>query len=140
MIKSFVQSLAATDEGWQQFRDFYAEGVDCSDTEAERMRKFIASGDYTIDLDRTSHVQKIVELVHATLPLLAQRSWSLGIAISEAPDFVCSDAPVSAAPTARFGNQDVLHLGNPNTLLTIPLTRRVVLIGRYEKRRHSSID
>jgi hypothetical protein len=130
-----VQSLIATDEGWQQFRKSGLEaGVQQSDEEAKQMRQFILSGEYDIDLDQTSHVQKIVELVNAMLPLLAQRRWSLGIAAPGVPDFVCSDAPVSGAPTDRFGSADELHLANQHTLLSMPLTRRTVLWGSYEER------
>ena len=79
-------------------------------------------------------MQKIVELVNATLPLLAERRWSLGIAAPGVPDFVCSDAPVSGAPTDRFGSGDELHLANQHTLLSMPLTRRAILLGSYEER------
>ena len=134
-VKAQVQSLIATDEGWQQFRKSGLEaGVQQSDEEAEQMRQFILSGEYDIDLDQTSHVQKIVELVNATLPLLAERRWSLGVAAPGVPDFVCSDAPVSAAPTNRFGSGDELHLANHHTLLSMPLTRRAILLGSYEER------
>jgi len=134
-VKAQVQSLIATDEGWRQFRKWCLEsGVQQSDEEAEQMRQFILSGEYDVDLDQTSHVQKIVELVNATLPLLAQRRWSLGIAAPGVPDFVCSDAPVSGAPTDRFGPGDEMHLANQHILLSMPLTRRAMLWGSYEER------
>ena len=130
-----MQSLVATEEGWREFRDsFHDTGPENSNDEVEQMRQFILNGEYEVDLDQTSHVQKIVELVDGMLPLLAQRHWSLGIAGPGVPDFVCSDAPVSLAPTDRFSSADELHLANHHTLLSIPLTRRAVLLGCYEER------
>lgn len=137
VVKPSVQSLIATDEGWQRFRSYLRDArieQGDSDAEAEEMRQFILSGEYEVDLDQTSHVQKIVELVSAMLPLLAQRHWSLGIAAPDVPDFVCSDAPVSLAPTSYFAPADEMHLANQNTVLTMPLTRRSVLLGNYEQR------
>jgi hypothetical protein len=134
-VKASVQSLVATDEGRQQFRNYCQDAsIEQNDDEAEQMRHFILSSEYEVDLDQTSHVQKIVELVDAMLPLLAQRHWSLGIAAPGVPDFVCSDAPVSGAPTNRFGSEDEMHLANQHTLLSMPLTRRAVLLGCYEER------
>jgi len=104
VVKGSVQSLVATKEGWRQFQDYcHDSGIEQNDDEAEQMRQFILSGEYEVDLDQTSHVQKIVELVDAMLPLLAQRHWSLGIAAPGVPNFVCSDAPVSAS-LALIGN------------------------------------
>jgi len=135
VLKSTLQSLVATDDGWQQFESHCRDaGVQHIDEDASQLRTFILSGEYDIDLDQTSHVQKIVELVDAMLPLLAKRRWSLGIAASGMPDFVCSDAAVSLVPTDRFQHGDELHLGAPHTLLSIPLTRRAVLLGLYEAR------
>ena len=135
VVKEAVQSLVATDEGWREFQNYCDNaGIRESDDEAEQMRQFILSGEYEVDLDQTSHVQKIVELVNGMLPLLAQRRWSLGIAGPGVPDFVCSDAPVSAAPTNQFGSADTMHLANQHTLLSMPLTHRAVLFGSYEER------
>lgn len=134
-VKAMMQSVVTSPEGWQKFRDHLREaGMQNSEDEFEQMREFILSGEYEVDLDQTSHVQKIVELVDAMLPLLGERHWSLGIAAAGMPDLVCSDAPVSLAPTDRFGSGDELHLANHHTLLSIPLTRRAVLLGWYEKR------
>ncbi len=135
VLKATMQSVVASPESWQNFRDHLREaGLQIGEDEFEQMRELIVSGEYEVDLDRTSHVQKIVELVDAMLPVLAERRWSLGIAASGTPDFVCSDAPVSLAPTDRFGSGDELHLANHHTLLSIPLTRRTVLLGCCEKR------
>jgi hypothetical protein len=134
-IKSTLQSLVETDEGWQHFQNYLRDvGMDHADDEPEQMRQFILSGEYEINLDQTSHVQKIVELVDAMLPLLAQRYWSLGIAAPGVSDFVCSDAPVSLAPTDQFETKETLHVAARHTLLGLPLTRRAVLIGCYEAR------
>jgi hypothetical protein len=135
VVKAKMRSLVATEEGWQDLRDCLRRtGIQNDDDEVEHLRQFILSGEYEVDLDRTSHVQKIVELVNAMLPLLAQRQWLLGIAAPGMPDFVCSDAPVSLAPTDRFESTDEPHLANHHTLLSMPLTRRVVLLGCYEER------
>ncbi len=75
-VKASVQSLVATEEGWQQFQSYCRDaGIKQNDDDAEQMRQFSLSGDYEVDLDQTSHVQKIVELMDAMLPLLVQRCW-----------------------------------------------------------------
>ena len=134
-VKSHMQATIATDEGWREFRAYFNEpGDEMSDAEAEGMRQFILSGKYDVNLDQTSHVQKIGELVGGMLPLLAQRCWSIGVVPPGFPNLVCSDAPVSGAPTEQFGPDDEMHLANRNILLTMPLTRRIVLFGRDEDR------
>ena len=134
-VKSAVKAAVATVDGWKEFRMCCeSSGEKMSDAEAEQMRQFILSGEYDVDLDQTSHVQKIGELVDAMLPLIAKRQWSLGVAAPGMPDLVCSDVPVSAAPTDEFEEDEELHLSNRHTLLMMPLDRRTVLFGEYKSR------
>ena len=134
-IRSLVESIIATDEGWERFRKSYCDAsVQTDDEFAKGLREFISAGEYSIDLDKTSHVQKIVELASAMLPLLGERRWSLGIAAEGTPDLVCSDAPVSLVPTDQSSENQPIHITSRETLLIIPLTRRAILMGDYEDR------
>src|SRR5207253_2969527 len=67
-------------------------------------------------------------------PALAERSWSLGIATDDAPDFICSDMPVGvfAAKGADIGKP--LTLLSRRTVLSFPINRHLVAFARYEKR------
>jgi len=132
VVQSPVKALVSTDDGWQRFLDLCPDlSNEFNDAELQDYRAAILNDEFTVDLNRTSHVQKILELSTAMLPLLAQREWAMGIAPPGMPDFVCSDAPVSAVPPPENGEWG---LRNPEKQVILPLTRRVVLLGSHEQR------
>ena len=129
-----VKALISTEEDWQHFLSLSQnESGQLSEEDARKYRQSILDGAYDITLDNTSHVQQIIELVDQSLPLLADRRWSVGFAAENTPDFVCSDVPVSLAPNSSFTDSDVMHLANNHTYVLMPLSRRAALIGSYEE-------
>lgn len=107
------------------------DGQSFSDDELQEMQASIESGDSTFDFGRTWHIQSMLELFDRMLPALAQRNWAVWIADDDAGDFVCSDQPV-ALWDLQWPPAMPPHFAQPNTLLTIPLSRRVMLVSRLE--------
>jgi hypothetical protein len=132
--KGELRALFSTAEGWSTFREgLAAQGQHIDDGEYENYKRLVFSEDYTIDLDQTTHVQMMVkQLIDALLPPLAERNWALGIAADDAPDFICSDAPVSVWPAEGADPSGQITLLTRKTVLTFPLTRRLAAIARYE--------
>jgi len=125
----------ATREGWNQFREVCGSaGHKIADDEYEEFKRVASSEDYTADFDQTTHVQMMVkQMMDALLPDLAKRNWSLGIAADEAPDLICSDFPVGVWPAKSAELAKPITLQSPNTVLSFPITRRLIAIARYER-------
>lgn len=133
--KAQLREQLSTPDGWKQFKAVLeAHGRKVSDDEYEGFRRFAFSDNYTVNLDQTSQVQMMVHAVDPMLPLLAMRHWSLGVADESAPDFICSDAPVSLQPMKGSDKAAQISLDSPNTLLCFPITRRLVALATYERR------
>jgi Protein of unknown function (DUF4238) len=132
--KEELRKTLATREGWAQFRKVCeAAGHLVADDEFEEFQR-VANGEaYSVDFDQTSHVRVMAkEMIDALLPALAERRWALGIATPDAPDFVCSDVPVSVWPARGADWGKPTTLTSPNTVLSFPITRRLVAVARYE--------
>ena len=135
VLQQKVRSLISTEEGWKYFQALSEnECGQLSKDDAEQFRQSILDGKYDIELDRTSQVQWIGNLVEEALPLLAERTWSVGFVADGVPDLVCSDAPFSLVPNSSFDGTDELHLANHHMVAFLPLTRRAALLGTYEER------
>jgi hypothetical protein len=132
--KGELRSLFSTPEGWSRFKEVLAnQGQQINDGEYEHFRRLAFSEDYSVDLDQTTHVQMMVkQLMDVLLPALAERNWSLGIAVDEALDFICSDVPVSVWPAVGVDPSSPITVLTRNTVLTFPITRRLIAIARYE--------
>lgn len=100
---------------------------------SDEVRRFILGEDYTVSVGQTWHVGIMLDLVDRYLPALAKRNWSLGIAADDAPDLICSDTPVSQMPFSGVDfDPKTFNIETPNTLISVPLTRRLVAFGTYE--------
>ena len=136
-----VKALVATDEGWATFLALSPECSHFSEEDLEKYRRAILDDEFDISVDNSSdkiqyntwQVQQLMDFVDGALPLLAERKWSLGVAAERTPDFICSDTPVSLAINEDFGDSETAHLANKRTTIFIPLSRRVALVGSYEK-------
>jgi hypothetical protein len=125
--------VLATPDGWKQFKqDVESLGKQVRDDEYEEYRRFAMSDDYYVDFDQSSHVQLMVKMIDALLPALAARNWSLGIAANDAPDLISSDVPVWLSPTTGADLSKPLTLDCPDTLLTFPITRRLIALAQFE--------
>jgi hypothetical protein len=130
-----LRQKLATREGWAQFRRVCkAAGHQIRNDEYEEYKHFAESENYSANLDQTSHVQMMVkQMMDALLPALAERSWALGIASDDAPDFICSDVPVGVWPTNGADVGKPISVRSRNTVLSFPISRCLVAIARYER-------
>ncbi len=100
----------------------------------EEMKEFIFSDRYDIKIDRTWLVYWIFETVDIILPMLHDRNWTL-IKIQDptAASFICCDRPVSL--TFFEDSKSFLGpgFGLNKTFLLMPLNRRYMLMGTFEK-------
>jgi hypothetical protein len=135
-MKARFRELFSTREGWKRFREDLAQiGRQVPDQEYEEYRRFAESEDYEINLDQTTHVRTMVmELMDAILAELAHRHWSLGIAAPGAPDFITSSTPLAVYPGRGFDLTQPITPRSPNTILSFPLTKRLVALARHEPR------
>jgi Protein of unknown function (DUF4238) len=135
VVKEELRGTLSTAEGWKGFRQTLEEqGHRVSDDEYEKYRQLAMSEDYFADLDQTSHVQMMVPMVGPLLATLAERNWSLGIANGDALDLICSDVPLSAWPTKGADLSQPFTISSPKTLITFPITRRLIALGHWERR------
>jgi Protein of unknown function (DUF4238) len=134
-FKYHLRGALASPDGWQQFRQVLgSQGRQIRDDECDVYRQFALGGDYKVDLDRTSHVQMMVQMIDPLLRALAARHWSLGIAGEDAPDLIYSDAPVTGWPTRHADSATPVTLNSPNTVLSFPISRRLIVLATFEKR------
>ena len=102
-------------------------------TTYEELRDFALDDEaYDLVIPRTESVQMILKLLPDLVPVFLARRWSLLLAAQGEGSFICSDMPVSITPTRPDFEQRFLGFGLPETELTVPLSRSMVLVGSYE--------
>jgi hypothetical protein len=98
----------------------------------EQMREFIFDESrYTVEIEPSSTLGTLLDLCQTVLPLLAARHWSLVVASDDAPDFITTDRPVALIATSPDAPPH-LGFGLSCTEVSMPLTRRVTLVGRFD--------
>ena len=139
-LKSIARQAFSGEQGWRRFQETVrAAGGNTDKLDPQTFAVFIASDDYTITLSQTGYIQVLVDSVGVILETLAARQWNLWTASEDAPDLICSDSPVSVAMTAPNTGQYGVGFGTPNTVLTMPLGRRLLLVGAFEGRPASRV-
>ena len=98
----------------------------------ENMRRFVEKDRYTIEPCGNTNLSNLMNTLDTDSPLLGQRAWSLLVASSDAPDFICSDRPVALYSTQPLPPLFGPSLGMPNTVVLFPLSRRLALVGSFE--------
>ena len=107
-------------------------GKPLTDEEIKQIQQGIENDHFTYNLDQNWHIQTMIEAVGALLPALGKRNWGVWTVADDAPDLVCSDRPVTLTPTEPFPPLLPPAFGTLKTLLTLPLTRRVLLVSQFE--------
>ncbi len=113
------------------------ESLLVDDPNLDKMADFINSDAYTIsygqdDQGQTWNVQTMLRMSIALIPLLSERHWSLWLVRDDSPDLVCSDSPVYLGWAKQVKGPCPPGFGVPNTIVTVPLSRRVALVGMFE--------
>jgi len=60
------------------------------------------------------------------------RKWSVWVLADDAPDLICSDNPVALTWKTQNPGDWPPGFGLPNTQVTCPLTRRIMIVGSFE--------
>jgi hypothetical protein len=96
------------------------------------MAAFVNGGNYMVAYDQTWGVQMMLRMALRLMPVLSKRNWSLWSVTRGAPDLVCSDSPVYLGWRVAPGGDDAPGFGVSNTVVSVPLNRRMALVGTFE--------
>lgn len=97
----------------------------------EQMKHFVEERHYHIEFSPEENLRIEFQVFNELLPILGKRTWSLFLAPTEGPDFICSDHPVTLA----WKNESDAPVGYElmGTEVFFPLGRRVGFYGTFEK-------
>ena len=90
-------------------------------------RKFVEEERYTIQFSSEGTLRAEFDSQSQLLETLGTRTWSLLLAPTGGPGFICSDFPIGVA--MEYGHRGVFTFAGNNTELFFPLSQRVGLIG-----------
>jgi hypothetical protein len=107
-----------------------AAGEDMDDVSFEKTKRFVEDDAYDIEFQPEGNLRVELNTFNGLLPLLGQRTWSVLIAPSDGPEFVCSDHPVTL--TWKAGRSGPIGFGLQETEVFFPLGRRVGFYGTFE--------
>jgi len=109
-----------------------AAAGDIADTNVsfEDLKKFVEERRYTIEFHPQGNSRIEFETFDKLLPILGQRTWSLFLAPSTGPEFICSDHPVTLV--WKGGRSGPVGFGLRQTEVFVPLGRNVGLYGTFE--------
>lgn len=112
-----------------------AKGLgDFSDTDYVEWKRVVDKGEFTQGMSRGQQFFLMMRSVERFYPFVAERKWHLQIATEESGEFVCSDNPAALVwsdPRWEEG-RGAPGFALRETDLTMPLTRRLALRGRFE--------
>lgn len=131
VLKKVAWYFVHDDKSWKYFKQANSDvGHEIDDSLRDEMRAFVDADEYTIDMERTWHIEIMLKLAERIVPLLGHRRWHLWTATEEAADLICSDSPVSLT----YGEPSPYPPGfaTANTILSIPLTRRLALVSMLD--------
>ena len=132
--KTQIRAMFATKEGQEKVREILAEhGHEMSDEEFAQVVQFGVSDDYDVDYEPSWHVREMVRMAATLAPLLSLRKWRLWEVDAEAPDLICCDCPVVPAWRTPMPGLTAPAFGTPNTIVSVPLNRRMVLVSMIEE-------
>jgi len=98
----------------------------------EEYKRSIEEGEYQIEFTPESNLRIEFRTFGKILQILGQRIWSLLVAPSSGPDFICSDHPV-ALTWKSSGDGGKIGYGLKNTEVFFPLGPRTGFYGVYEE-------
>jgi hypothetical protein len=128
-ISEFLEDVARKHEIMRREIARRQGGAQQSEKEAERPTERNEAASLC---NQTTHVQLMMDMVPTLIPLLSQRNWSLWELEDGAPDLICSDRPVSLSWVIPMSGLYPPGFGSRGTVVTVPLTRRIALVGTFE--------
>lgn len=96
----------------------------------EEMKRFIDERNYEIEFFPEGNLRVELNTFDKILPILGERTWSLVIAPSDGPGFICSDHPVTI--NWKSGRKGHIGLGSRESEVFFPLSRRAGFYGTFE--------
>ena len=133
-IKQIMKSIVSSPERYKsEIQQVFGKDNEALDYEVAK--RFVEDDRYSIKYGHGHHLNYELDTTHNTVyPILAQKQWSLWIAVEGTSDFVCSDHPVVFVRTPD--NPNYLYtdpeLGMRHTELIVPLNRRMALASTAE--------
>ena len=98
---------------------------------------------FSVEFPVQWHMLNMIDLLGVDMHLLTERQWILNIAEDGAGDFICSDKPVIAHPLATKRFRQIRFIRpdfQKDTIVVMPLSRRMALTGEFKKERSGSAD
>lgn len=144
--KAQLRATFATPEGRDRFRSIITEHCRTlplsdqekikqllqADPDLEEMAEYVNSDRYEVGYEQTWNVQTMVQMAITLLPVLGRRKWSLWSVATDAPDLICSDCPVCLTWAKDVHGPYSPGFGLSNTLVTVPLGKRLLLSSTFE--------
>lgn len=96
----------------------------------EEVRSFIEKGNFSFVFHPEESLRVEFNALDKVLPLLGERTWSVLVAPPDAPEFICSDHPVTLE--CKHGRKGPVGFGLRETEVFFPLGRRIGFYGVYE--------
>lgn len=133
VLKTVLWYATSSKEAWDAFmKRGTKEGEQFKDVSYEQARDFVRSDQYTISMGQNFKMEMLVNMLRPAEPLIAARKWSVVLGADNAPDFICSDRPLTLCWTVPTPGPYGPALGLKGTTAMFPVTRRVALIGLFE--------
>jgi hypothetical protein len=131
--KDELRATFSSREGRENVRRALAnQGNELDEAELADLAEFIERDAYEVNFDQTWEVQTMIGLSIRLLLVLGMRRWSLWVVAEDAPDLICSDSPVSLTWLTPSVEPYSPGFGKANTLVTMPLSRRLALASSFE--------
>ncbi|MHB8076657.1 DUF4238 domain-containing protein [Desulfosporosinus fructosivorans] len=114
------------------------ESLQKQDLNYDKLREFFKSKRYTMTVNQNYKIKQLLDSIDILIPLLAERKWSLLISkdmtttMPELGGFICSDNPVALVSLDPLPPIYSPGFGMLRTEVTIPLSKNVTLVGRFE--------
>ncbi len=114
-------------------QEFAALGIEMDQKGFSQLREHLLGDEVQMSMDQTTMVMTTFQAAAEFVPHLRQRRWMLAILNDDAPDLICSDCPVSVVPPANIPLRKMPDLRDHDTLVILPLNKRMAALGTYMK-------
>lgn len=138
IIRAITNVVTQSEERWQIFRN-RALGEEGKDFSKEQMREVVFDeSKYTIKVQREAYLKTMSDRLKPLFEILWEREWSF--CETQESHLICSDYPLVVDWTIPNPSNKPPGLAHSNTAVSIPLTKKAVLIGSFEKHFMSPIS
>jgi len=136
VAKAMLSLAIETPERWQSaIKNAKIDDIDNNSVDYEKMKSFFESNKYSIEASKYFHIMTFFDSIDTILPYLINRKWRLLLTDEDTGQFICSDNPIALVWTVKVPPfyQNSPGFGMNNTELTMPLSKNVALIAKFEE-------